>query len=113
MKKIYFIHENTSPIKVAGVFVQIPTDYVVTVGFIKTEEEIALSMGDEPKNTVYMYNDNMARVELHNFLPGIVFDSYEEGCRVLVKILSTRIKYDKEINKTYLTLLDEFPEGVL
>jgi len=112
MKKIYFIHENTSPIKVAGVFVQIPTDYVVAVGFIKTEEEIERSMDDEPENTVYMYDDVVSS-ELYNFLPGIVFDSYEEGCRVLVKILSTRTKNDKKINNTYLTLLDEFPEGLL
>ena len=98
MKKIFFIHENTTPIEVKRRFVQLPTNYVVTVGYLIDNDE-----------RVFTREGN----ELRNFIPGMTFETYEEGCRILTKILKQRCQNDKDINETFEEMSKQFPEALI
>jgi len=111
MKKVFMIHENTKPIEIKGKYIQLATDFVVTVGWIKTEDEKDPNC-DEAFESIYTDNIEFA-VELNQYLPGVYFDTYEEGCRVLVKILRDRTVNDATILKTFNELAEQFPEAVV
>ena len=111
MKKVYMIHENTKPILIKGKYVQLVTDFVVTSGWIKTEDEKDPNC-DEAFESIYTDNTKFAG-ELHQYLPGVFFDTYEEGCKVLVKILRYRTNNDLTIRKTYNDLVEKYPEAAI
>ena len=110
MKKVFMIHENTKPTKIKGVFVTLATDFVVTVGWIKTEEKDSETIDEY--TPIYM-NETEHSLELNQYLPGVYFDTYEEGCRALVKILGIRTRNDVKILETYKRLAEQFPESIL
>ena len=111
MKKVFMIHMNTKPIQIKDKFIQLATDFVVTIGWIKTEDEKDPRC-DEAYEAIYTDNTEYA-AELNQYLPGIYFDTYEEGCRVLVKILRDRTINDATILDTYNELVEQFPEAAI
>jgi len=106
MKQIYFIHENTTPVKLAGVNKQMTTDFVVTTGYIsEPHEKDNHNPGDY--NPVYSKDKG---VEFENYLPGVFFNSYEDGCKMLTKVLAVRCTYDVTIRETFDKLVSQYPE---
>ncbi len=117
MKKVYIIHENTKPIKIGERYVQIATDYVCCDGYIETEDEKDPNEGCEYE-PVYMYKTKgsllgEANVELNNFIQGIWFETYEEGCKVLAKILQARTENDVTILASFKALAEKYPEALI
>ena len=117
MRKIFIIHENTSPIMVANKFIQLATDYVCCVGYIHTDEE------KDPDETygygevqpVYACDDaeHYSQVELNQYIPGLWFDTYEEGCKVLATVLQARMINEATIRSTYEELAEKYPEALI
>ena len=126
MRKVYFIHENTKPISIKDNFlkngttlksnhyIQIATDYVCAVGYINTEDENDPNC-DSAYETIYDHDgpDDYPNIELTNFIPGLLFETYEEGCKVLAKILSARTENDAKILETFKTLSEKYPEALI
>ncbi len=116
MKKVFIIHENTKPIKIGSSYIQIATDFVCTVGYIQDEKDKDPNC-DESHEAVYMHDaqpkSKFGNVELDNFLKGIWFETYEEGCKVLTKILHTRTMNDNTILGTYNKLVEKYPEAII
>ena len=123
MKKVFIIHENTKPIRLTNLsnkpqnsdlYVQIATDYVCCVGYIKTSDEKDPFEGQEYEE-IYDHDGeyDYPNVELHNYLDGVWFETYEEGCKVLVKILQARTENDITILETFKELAEKYPEALI
>lgn len=86
------------------------TDFVVAVGYVAEDhEKDQYNPGDF--DPVYSEDDNHEiGVELDNFLPGVFFKTYEEGCKVLTKLLAVRCSHDINIRETFNRLVEEYPE---
>jgi len=123
MKKVYFIHENTKPIKIKDNnietlkndhYIQIATNYICTIGYIETEDEKDPNC-DTAYETIYDHDrdDSYPNIELTNFIPGVWFETYEEGCKVLAKILRARTENDTKILETFNTLAEKYPEAII
>jgi len=112
MKKVFIIHENTKPIKIGERYIQLATDYVCCDGYVREGDDSNSTLSFED---VYMYEDTKGQpnVELDNFLKGIWFETYEEGCKVLTKILHTRTMNDNTILGTYNKLVEKYPEAII
>lgn len=105
------IHENTKPILIKGKYVQLATNFVVTSGWIKTEDEKNPNC-EEAFDSIYAFDEEYS-TEINQYLPGVFFDTYEEGCKVLVKILRDRTNNDLTIRKTYDELVEKYPEAAI
>ena len=125
MKKVFIIHENTKPIRLSfkastkaikktDRYVQLATDFVCCVGYIHTSEEKDSMIGQEYE-PVYMYEDadGQPNVELENFIQGVWFETYEEGCKVLTRILKARVENDAKILSTFTELAEKYPEALI
>lgn len=90
------------------------TDYVCTVGYIHTADEKNNSFGQEYE-PIYMYADEMGKpnVELDNYIQSVWFETYEDGCKVLVKILKARTENDLKILETFNNLSEKYPEALI
>lgn len=98
MFKVYFIHENTKGVKVGNKYTQIPTDYVVTIGY-------------KTKNDDTIYNSEDRDFELHNRVPGVWWDTYDDGAKALTKLMKDMmIYYSDDIKKTFDKLKEKYPE---
>ena len=114
MKKVFMIHENTKPIAIGEKYVQLPTNYVCCVGYMRTEEE-------KDPNDIYEYEpifdhhgeDGHPIGELNQFIPGLWFETYEAGCKVLTRILQARTDNDITIVSTYNELAEKYPEALI
>lgn len=101
-KKIYFIHENTAPIKIDEHWVQIVTNYVLAVGYIIHGRKKCI-YGDVDGNTT-----------LINHIPGLVWDSYESGQKQLAKLMSSLMQnYSTEIKDNFDRLKEKYPEMMI
>lgn len=87
MKKVYFIHENTAPLNIRGVYKQFPTGYVCAVGYIEEEHEMDPNM-DSSHTSVYAHDEEDS-YEIDNAFRDVFFDTYEEGEKELAKLMAT------------------------
>lgn len=96
--EVFFIHKNTKPIKIEDRYVQLATDYVVARGYkFGYEDEI--------------YSDKEMNCELTNFIPGLWWNTYEEGEKQLAKLMSCLISnYNGEMRDTFDRLKSKYPE---
>ena len=102
MRKIYFIHENTIPIKIDGTHVHVCTDYVVTVGFVDGTNT----------GTIYLTDEKIGTVKNH--IHGIVWDTFDEGEKHLTKLLSSiSFNYSTNIKKRFDRLKEKYPEMII
>jgi len=125
MKKVYMIHENTKPISIRVSYnstplkkinknVQLATDFVCCVGYIYTEDE-------KDPNTVFDFEpiydhdgvEDYPNLELNQYIPGLWFETYEEGCKVLTRILKARTENDANILATFNELAEKYPEALI
>jgi hypothetical protein len=110
--EVYIIHENTAPIKIHKIskFKQLPTDYVVTTGWLDANAP----RGDHSMLCDWpVFASDTGGYTIDNYLSGVVFDTYEEGRKVLAQVLSQRVKNDATIYETFKELRDEYPELVI
>lgn len=114
MKKVFMIHENTKPIKVMDSYIQLATDYVCCVGYIQTEDEKDSTEGSEYE-PIFGHDgvEDYPNVELNQYIPGLWFETYEEGCKVLTKILQARTDNDATILATFKELAEKYPEALI
>ena len=109
MKKIFFIHEDTRPIKIGEYFKQIPTNYGVVGGYIMTDEDIDIDDdSDCSYEPVYAHPDRTC--ELENFFKNVFFDTFEEGQKTLTRFLSQRCHNDINIHTKFDILQNKYPE---
>ena len=113
MKKVYIIHENTKGMKLVDKYVQVVTGYVCCIGYLsKIESDDAVLYEYDP---IYMYPDDLGQpnVELENKFPGLWFETYEEGAKVLTKFLHNTLSYYPEMKQISDMLSDRYPEVIV
>lgn len=101
LKKMYFIHENTIPIKIDGFYVSVATNYVVTMGYYCYDDN-------------EIYNDLNKTIILENYIPNLFWDTYEQGERQLAKLLRHIVyNFSDKIKENFDTLLKNYPEEMI
>lgn len=96
--EVYFIHQNTKPIKIEDRYVQLATDYVVARGYkVGYDEEI--------------HADKDMNCPLQNYIPGLFWQTFEEGEKQLAKLMASLVyNYSGDIKATYDRLKEKYPE---
>ena len=99
--KVYFIHQNTKSEKIHGTYIPIPTDYVVSVGYMHPRDDA-------------IYMDHNLLVELENCIPGLYWDNYEAGEKFLAKLLGKIVyNFSDKIKDTYDILKEKYTEEMV
>lgn len=101
VKEVYFIHQNTKPIKIENRWVQVATDYVVARGYMNGKSDEICASKD-------------MSCELENHIPGVYWDTYEAGERELARLMANIVtNYSAKIKETFDILKEKYPEEML
>jgi hypothetical protein len=116
MHQIFFIQEKIVSVEVSGQNIQITTDFVVSSGYVKRLKE-ETAKNDVLMNLLQHFDGNFSTIydkegkdRLTNYLPRVIFKTYEEGCKVLTTILAKRCSNDATIRETFDKLVKQYPE---
>ncbi len=102
IKTIYYIHENTAPVKIQDHWVQVVTGYVVAKGYM---------IDGDFRN---IYHDSGCIGTTSNHIPGLVWDNYESGLKQLAKLIGqVQYNYSTNIKETFDTLKEKYPEMMI
>jgi hypothetical protein len=101
VKEVFFIHQNTRGVKVGNRYTQITTDYVCARGFKDGSSET-------------IYNSPDKDFDLENAVPGVWWDSYEEGEKALASLLKeVVVEYSDNIKGNFDKLKEKYPEVMI
>lgn len=104
------MHRNTKPFSFNKKYKDSIVDFVVTSGYILEESEKDPNC-DSDHDNIYIADDYENAIPLTQEIPGLFFDTYEEGERALAKYLKGLTQNFEAIIKHRDELLKKYPES--
>ena len=101
IKEVCFIYEHRAPIKIGNSTAYIVSDYAVASGFVTDDS-----------SDVFVSSDLM--IVCDNLIPGLWWDTYDEGERYLTKLLHViDCNHTQNIMAALKSLKEKYPEQTI